>query len=101
MGIIVLGVALVFYKIRLPEIVHEADEEEVGENGARGLWSHKLFIFGIISLFCYEIAEISINSFFINYTLTKQTIQSYVIDIKSITLANNISVIESTKIAVA
>ena len=69
MGIIVLGVALVFYKIRLPEIVHEADEEEVGENGARGLWSHKLFIFGIISLFCYEIAEISINSFFINYVV--------------------------------
>ena len=68
-GIIVLGVALVFYKIRLPEIVHEADEEEVGENGARGLWSHKLFIFGIISLFCYEIAEISINSFFINYVV--------------------------------
>ena len=41
----------------------------LGVNGARGLWSHKLFIFGIISLFCYEIAEISINSFFINYVV--------------------------------
>ena len=69
MGIIVLMVALVFYKIRLPEIVHGEDEEEVGEDGARGLWSHKLFIFGIASLFCYEIAEISINSFFINYVV--------------------------------
>ncbi len=69
MGIIVLMVALVFYKIRLPEIVHGEDEEELGEGGARGLWSHKLFIFGIVSLFCYEIAEISINSFFINYVV--------------------------------
>ena len=27
------------------------------------LWSHKLFLFGIVALFSYEIAEISINSF--------------------------------------
>lgn len=69
MGIVVLGVALVFYKIRLPEIVHGDDEEEAGAGGVRGLWSHRLFIFGIVSLFCYEIAEISINSFFINYVV--------------------------------
>ena len=34
-----------------------------------GLWSHKLFILGVAALFCYEIAEISINSFFINYVV--------------------------------
>lgn len=67
MGILVLTVALVFSKVRLPEIVHEEDTDNQGQ--ARGLWSHKLFIFGIVALFCYEIAEISINSFFINYVV--------------------------------
>ncbi len=68
MGIIVLAVALVFNKVRLPEITHEEDTDKQGQ--AQGLWSHKLFIFGIIAaLFCYEIAEISINSFFINYVV--------------------------------
>lgn len=67
MGILVLAVALVFSKVRLPEIVHEEDIDNQGQ--ARGLWSHKLFIFGIAALFCYEIAEISINSFFINYVV--------------------------------
>ena len=33
------------------------------------LWSHKLFIFGLIALFAYEVSEISINSFFINYVV--------------------------------
>lgn len=72
MGVIVLGVAFVFSRIRLPEIVHV--EEAAGEGntvGARrkGLWSHKLFTYGVLALFCYEIAEISINSFFINYVV--------------------------------
>ncbi|ADV44480.1 L-fucose transporter [Bacteroides helcogenes P 36-108] len=67
MGIVVLSVAVVFYKIRLPEIVHHA---EVDEQGNRiGLWSHKLFVFGLIALFAYEVGEISINSFFINYVV--------------------------------
>ena len=70
MGVIVLLVALIFSRVHLPEIVHEEDEAEtvVGE-GKKSLWSHKLFVFGIVALFCYEIAEISINSFFINYVV--------------------------------
>lgn len=67
MGIVVLAVGFVFSRIRLPEILHE--DEEGGQKQSRSLWSHKLFIFGIVSLFCYEIAEISINSFFINYVV--------------------------------
>lgn len=67
MGILVLVVAFVFSRIRLPEILHE-DESDLQEQ-SRSLWSHKFFIFGIASLFCYEIAEISINSFFINYVV--------------------------------
>lgn len=67
MGIIVLLVALLFSKVRLPEIEHR---EEVDETGRKvGLWSHGLFIFGLIALFAYEVGEISINSFFINYVV--------------------------------
>lgn len=72
MGVVVLGVAFVFSRIRLPEIVHAEEAAEEGNtDGARrkGLWSHKLFTYGVLALFCYEIAEISINSFFINYVV--------------------------------
>lgn len=50
-----------FMRVKLPEIEHQT---EVDSQGHRvGLWSHKLFIFGLIALFAYEVSEISINSF--------------------------------------
>ena len=65
MGVVVLLAALAFVRVPLPEIPHE---EEVDSEGRRvSLWSHKLFVFGLAALFAYEVAEISINSFFINY----------------------------------
>ncbi len=70
MGILVLFVASIFLQVKLPEIRHEA---EVDKEGHRvGLWSHRLFIFGLIALFAYEVAEISINSFFINYVVEQR-----------------------------
>ena len=67
MGVVVLLVAIVFMRVRLPEIKHQT---EVDSQGHRvGIWSHKLFIFGLIALFAYEVSEISINSFFINYVV--------------------------------
>ena len=70
MGGVVLAVALIFSKVNLPEIVHEEDASQ-GEDagGKKGIWSHKLVVFGVVTLVCYEIAEISINSFFINYVV--------------------------------
>jgi len=67
---VVLVVALIFSRVNLPEIVHaeDATQAETSEN-KKGVWSNKLFVFGISALFCYEIAEISINSFFINYVV--------------------------------
>lgn len=47
MGIVVLGVALVFSRIKLPEIVHADEVTETG--GKQGLWSHKTFC---IRCFC-------------------------------------------------
>ena len=67
MGVVVLLVAIVFMRVKLPEIEHQT---EVDSQWHRvGLWSHKLFIFGLIALFAYEVSEISINSFFINYVV--------------------------------
>lgn len=70
MGIIVLCVALVFSRVSLPEI----PQEELLETGAeasslKGIFSHPLFVFGLLALFFYEISEISINTFFINYAV--------------------------------
>ena len=70
MGGVVLAVALIFSKVNLPEIVHEEDTTQCETTGSKkGIWSHKLFVFGVLTLFCYEVAEISINSFFINYVV--------------------------------
>lgn len=71
MGTIVLIVAVIFCKVRLPEI-HKDEEEKEAEEQRLGksismLWKNKIFVFGLLALFCYEISEISINSLFINY----------------------------------
>lgn len=70
MGILVLLVAAVFLRVKLPEIKHEVEVDQTGKQV--GLWSHKLFVFGLIALLAYEIAEISINSFFINYVVEQR-----------------------------
>ena len=70
MGIVVLVVALIFSRVQLPEITHAEDTVQTETTTSKkGVWSNKLFVFGISALFCYEIAEISINSFFINYVV--------------------------------
>lgn len=74
MGIIVLLAALIFSKVQLPEITDgqaTPDDEIEAKKGLaatiRDLWSRKMFRRGVLALLCYEIAEISINSLFINY----------------------------------
>lgn len=77
MGVIVLIAALIFSKVQLPEISAKSGNEEKAEDSAsskqglgatiRDLWKRKTFRYGLLALFCYEIAEISINSLFINY----------------------------------
>ena len=48
MGVVVLLVALVFSRVRLPEIKHEVELDDQGHRV--GLWSHRLFIFGLAAL---------------------------------------------------
>jgi len=61
-GIVVLVVAVVFSRIKLPEIVIKDEENVKG-----GLWKQAGFIFGVVALFFYVAAQTGINSFFINY----------------------------------
>lgn len=87
-GVVVLIVAAVFAKVKLPE-VEESEElkvESLKLNENRGddstsnniqpssinpqpssLWSHRNFVFGLLSLFLYVAAQTGLNSFFINY----------------------------------
>lgn len=68
LGVIVLAVAVVFTRVKLPEI--KSEETAVASGSGRmaaQLWRRPVFVFGLGAIFCYEISEIAINSFFINY----------------------------------
>lgn len=62
-GIFVLIVAVCFTRIKLPEVIQE-DTKSVASD-KRTL--QPLFFLGLAALVAYEISEISINTFFINY----------------------------------
>lgn len=77
MGILVLAVAFTFTRVQLPEISHIQGNEEASatpqadalplKQRLSALFSHKIYLFGILALLSYEVSEIGINSFFINY----------------------------------
>ena len=69
LGILVLVIALVFSRVDLPEIRHvaTAEDEAAGSNISKLFSHHKMFVFGLLALLSYEVAEISINSYFINF----------------------------------
>lgn len=70
LGILVLLIAVVFSRVDLPEIKHQVTEEDQ-EKGTRILKlfrHHPMFVFGLFTLLAYEVSEISINSYFINFT---------------------------------
>ncbi|MDE6236269.1 MAG: MFS transporter [Muribaculaceae bacterium] len=79
MGAAVAVAAVIFSRVKLPEIAHEGNEESNEEEESetshslaaqiKSLWSSGLFRAGVITLFFYEIAEIAINSLFINYVI--------------------------------
>lgn len=68
MGIAVICVALLFCKVNLPEIGSDETEKQTHTGHTIGtLIRNRHFMTGVVALFFYEIAEISINSLFINY----------------------------------
>lgn len=69
LGVLVLLIALVFSRVNLPEIKHEeTPEDKVADTRIMKLFrNHPMFVFGLFALLAYEVAEISINSYFINF----------------------------------
>lgn len=69
LGVLVLAIAVVFSRVDLPEIQHTQTQEDKakGSNIAKLFANHRMFVFGLFALLSYEVAEISINSYFINF----------------------------------
>ena len=71
MGIIVLAVAVVFSFVDLPEIQQQKTDDDIAtqplSSRLKALFTHRSFVFGLIALLAYEVAEISINSYFVNF----------------------------------
>ncbi len=73
LGALVLVIAIVFSRVNLPEIKHEETEED-HQRGTRIIKlfkHHPMFVFGLFALLAYEVAEISINSYFVNFVTGK------------------------------
>ncbi len=70
-GIVVLLVAALLYRMPLPEIQEEQQESLVLENGKLpkvSLWKSKNFIFGVSALFFYVGAQVGVVAFFIRFS---------------------------------
>lgn len=79
-GVVVLLVALVFSRIRLPEINPEAndpEQEATRESHRTDLWKQRNFTSGLLALFLYVAAQTGINSFFINYATEQAGISAH------------------------
>ncbi len=73
LGALVLIIAVIFSRVNLPEIKHvETDEDRQQDTRIKKLFKHHpMFVFGLFALLAYEVAEISINSYFINFVTGK------------------------------
>lgn len=73
LGVLVLCIAVVFSRVGLPEIAHRETEEDrsQGTRIMKLFRHHPMFVFGLFTLLAYEVAEISINSYFINFVTAK------------------------------
>ena len=64
-AVLVLLIALLFSRTRLPAIREE--EKPVHGMIAQGLWQHPHFVGGVITQFFYVAAQVGVGAFFINY----------------------------------
>ncbi len=66
-GCIVLILAFIFSRLKLPEITEDAAEN--AGKAQTSIWKVPAFVYGVIALFFYVAAQTGINSFFINYVI--------------------------------
>ena len=67
-GVIVLLVALVFSRVKLPEVgISASDKATTEKQPSVNIWKISSFTWGLLALFLYVAAQTGINSFFINY----------------------------------
>ena len=64
LGTVVLCIAILFSRVKLPEIGREAENGQAEASG-KSLWRTTSFTVGLLSLFLYVAAQTGINSFFI------------------------------------
>ena len=77
MGAVVLAIAVVFARVKLPEIAHDNDNDTTeGAHNLAMLFRNRWFVFGLLALLAYEVAEISINSYFINFVTGKEWMEA-------------------------
>ncbi len=75
LAFVVIVIAVIFTRVNLPEIKIDKKDDKINVEGETRIYQlfhhHPMFVFGLITLLAYEISEISINSYFINYVTAK------------------------------
>lgn len=70
-GTLVFFVALLFWRIKLPEIKEEYNSSDESNSEMDATWSnlfrHRHFVLAVLAQFFYVAAQTGVNSFFINY----------------------------------
>ncbi|HOJ36845.1 MAG TPA: sugar MFS transporter [Ignavibacteriales bacterium] len=68
-ALILLFLAIFFSVVKLPKINHTTDEEAeiISETKHKSIFEYKHLIFGVVGIFLYVGAEVSIGSFLVNY----------------------------------
>ena len=78
-GGVALALALVFSRVKLPEVSEDwsgAAAVADGKSAHVSIWRRASFVFGVVALFFYVAAQTGINSFFINYVTENDPMMS-------------------------
>ena len=68
-SVVLVGLGILFSFIKLPKIVHttDAEAEEISEKKHKSIFEYKHLVLGVVAIFVYVGAEVSIGSFLVNY----------------------------------
>ena len=68
---IMIAVAAVFFFLRLP-VIKDVEDAESAAHTSDSIWNHKPLLFGVLAIFLYVGAEVSIGGFLVNYFTTEE-----------------------------